>query len=114
MRKARGQYRAAKAELARIDAELRFIRDRIAAEVRDAHSAVAAAYQQARLAGEQVDLVRELAHAELRRFELGAGDLLLVNLRELAVADAARAQVEALARYFEARAKLEIALGRPL
>ncbi|WP_172303198.1 TolC family protein [Pseudenhygromyxa sp. WMMC2535] len=111
LRKARGQYQRARAELAQVDAELRFARDRVAVDVLDAHSALAAAYQRARLADEQLELAHDLADAELRRFELGDGDLLLVNLRELAVAQAASDEVEALGRYFTARAALEVATG---
>lgn len=112
LRKGRGALAAARAELASIDAELRFARDVIAVEVRDAHSAVSAAFQRARLASEQVELARTLARAELRRFELGAGDLLLVNLRELTTAAAARERAEALAAYWIAKAKLEVARGQ--
>ncbi|KIG18260.1 Outer membrane component of multidrug efflux pump [Enhygromyxa salina] len=111
LRKARGQLQTARAELSSIDAQLRFARDRVAVDVRDAHSAVAAAYQKARLADEQVELAQTLAHAELRRFTLGDGDLLLVNLRELAVATAAREQVEALAALMIAQAQLQVAQG---
>jgi outer membrane protein, heavy metal efflux system len=111
MRQARGRLDAARADMRRIDAELRFVRDQIAVEVRDAHSALAAAFQRARLAGEQVALARDLARAELRRFTLGAGDLLLVNLRELAAATAEREQVDALASYFKAKAMLDVARG---
>ena len=111
MRKARGTLAAAKAELGRVDATLRFARNEIAVEVRDAHSAVTAAYRRARLAAEQVQLAQTMAEAQLRRFELGEGDLLLVNLRELAVADAQRERVEAVAAYFVAKAELEVALG---
>lgn len=111
LRKGRGTLAAARAELAAVDAQLRFLRDTIAVGVLDAHSALAAAYQRARLAKEQVSLAQTLASAELRRFELGAGDLLLVNLRELAAAKAASEYVEALAAYWAAMAKLEVARG---
>ncbi|HVH99742.1 MAG TPA: TolC family protein [Enhygromyxa sp.] len=112
LRKARGRMQTARAELGRVDAELRFARDRIAVDVRDAHAAVVAAFERARLAGEQVDLAEALARAELRRFNLGAGDLLLVNLRELATATAAHEQVDALAAYFVAAARLRVAMGQ--
>jgi cobalt-zinc-cadmium efflux system outer membrane protein len=112
LRRGRGRYQAARAELRRFEAELRFARDRVAMEVRDAHSELAAAYQRARLAAEQVELARALAEAELRRFELGAGDLLRVNLRELALTTAQREQVEALAAFFVARARLDVARGQ--
>jgi hypothetical protein len=45
------------------------------------------------------------------RFARGAGDLLLVNLRELATADAAGEHVVAVAEYFIAKAELEVAKG---
>ena len=112
LRKARGQLQVARSELRRIDAELSFAADQIAVHVRDAHSAVAAAFAKARLAGEQVELARKLAAAELRRFNLGDGDLLLVNLRELATVTAARAQLDALAGYFVAKAQLDVARGQ--
>lgn len=105
---------AARAELGRVDAELRFARDEIAVDVRDAHAAVVAAFERARLAGEQVQLADTLARAELRRFNLGAGDLLLVNLRELATATAAHEQIDALAAYFVATARLRVAMGQSL
>lgn len=111
MREARGQVQSAEATRDIVGAELRLLDNQIAVEVTDAHVAVEAAYQRAKLAGEQVALTEELAKAELRRFELGGGDLLLVNLRELAIADAAAAEVTAVADYFIAKATLEVALG---
>jgi outer membrane protein, heavy metal efflux system len=114
MRRARGQLQAARADVGRIDAELRFARERIAVDIRDAHSEVAAAFQRARLANEQVDLAHTLARAEMRRLELGAGDLLLVNLRELAATTAEREELQALAAFFIAEARLDVALGQPV
>jgi outer membrane protein TolC len=111
LRQARGRMRAAEAELGRIDEELRLLEDRIGVEVLDAHSAVSAAYQRAKLAEEQVTLVETLAAAEYRRFTLGDGDLLLVNLRELAAADATSERVDAIAEFFIAKARLEVARG---
>jgi hypothetical protein len=81
------------------------LENQIAVEVTDAHIAVEAAYQQALLASAQVGLTKELAQAELERFELGDGDLLLVNLRELAIADAASGEVWAVTDYFIAKAR---------
>jgi cobalt-zinc-cadmium efflux system outer membrane protein len=111
LREARGRMRAAEAEVGRVDEELRLLEDQIANEVLDAHSAVAAAYQRTKLADEQVALVEALAAAEYRRFTLGDGDLLLVNLRELAAADATSERVDALAEFFTAKARLEVARG---
>jgi len=111
MRAARGRIEATQASMAMIAADLRFLDDQIAVQVRDGHSALLAAYQRARLAAQEVELTRQLARAEYRKFQLGAGDLMLVNLRELASADAATAEVQAVADYFVAKANLEVALG---
>lgn len=59
------------------------------AEVRDAFSALSAAYQRARLLREEIDVTRQLETAERVRFELGEGTLFLVNLREQATFDTA-------------------------
>ncbi|HVI03011.1 MAG TPA: TolC family protein [Enhygromyxa sp.] len=111
MRWARGRVQSAEASLDIAGQQLRLLDDQIAVEVTDAHSAVVAAHKRALLAGEQVALTEELAQAELRRFELGDGDLLQVNLRELTIADAAGARVRAVADYFIAKANLEVAKG---
>jgi cobalt-zinc-cadmium efflux system outer membrane protein len=111
MRFGRGQIRSAESMRRIIGADIQLLENQIAVEVTDAHIAVEAAYQQALLAGAQVGLTKELAQAELQRFELGDGDLLLVNLRELAIADAASGEVWAVTDYFIAKATLEVAKG---
>jgi cobalt-zinc-cadmium efflux system outer membrane protein len=111
LRNARGQLQSTEAARGIIGADLRLLDNQIAIEVADAHIAVEAAYQQALLASGQVGLTVELAQAELKRFELGDGDLLLVNLRELAIADAATGEVTAVTDYFIAKAALEVAKG---
>lgn len=111
MRTARGQLQMTRAALAAIDAELRFLDDTIAVEVQDGASALEAAYQRASLAAQELEQTRELERAESRRFQLGAADLMLVNLRELATVDAANGEVDAVTDYFVAKARLEVALG---
>lgn len=114
LRRARGEYRAAKADARRIDARIRGATDRIAAEVRKARVDLAAAQQQVELAQRQVEVARTLADAEREKFEEGASDLVIVNLRELAAADAARLEVEARAAHQQARADYLSATGRGL
>jgi cobalt-zinc-cadmium efflux system outer membrane protein len=111
MRFGRGQVRSAESTRRVIGAEMQLLENQITVEVADAHIAVETAYQTAMLAGQQVGLTQQLAAAELKRFELGDGDLLLVNLRELAIADAASAEVTAVTEYFIAKAHLEVAKG---
>ncbi len=111
MRASRGQVKTAEASLDIVKQDLRLLDNQIARDVADAHSAFVAAYQRAVLAGEQVGLTRELATAEMKRFELGEGDLLLVNLRELAITEAQQAEIRSIADYFIAKAGLEVAKG---
>jgi outer membrane protein TolC len=114
-RTARGKLRRAEAERARIDAELRFLRDVVAVELRDARSALVAAHARVGLAREQLQVAHALEEAERRRFELGDSTLLVVNLREQAAADAAAQELEALTDYHRAAADLRVAAGlRPL
>ena len=111
LRKARGEYKAAKAEVAGVDAELRGLRDKISAEVRAAHVAVEASRQNVMLARQQVSTAEELADAERTRFSEGASDLVIVNLREIAAAQAATQEVDALADYHSARARYLTSTG---
>lgn len=101
-RTANGRERAAAAQMAKVDAQTRLQRDRITADVRDAASALAAAEERAQVAGSELDVARKLAEQELRRFDLGEGTLLLVNLREQAALEAALRQIEALADWQKA------------
>lgn len=114
LRRARGQYRAAQAEVRGLDAQLRGLRDRVAAEVRQARVDLDAARKQVVIARRQVEAARNLADAEREKLREGASDLVVVNLRELAAADAARLEVEALAAYQRARADYLTATGRGL
>lgn len=109
--KARGDYQAAKAEVQGLSAELRGLRDRVVAEVRRARVDLVATRQQVVIARRQVEVARRLADAEREKLREGASDLVVVNLRELAAADAARLEVEALAAYQQARADYLTALG---
>ena len=111
LRGARGKLRRAEAELARIDAELRMARDVVALELRDAHSALVAAYARVGLAREQLAAAHELEQAERSRFRLGDSTLLLVNLREQAATDAALQELEALGEVHRAHVDLRAAAG---
>ena len=103
-RVASGRERAAAAQVSRFEAQARLQRDRVVADVRDAASALTAAEQRAAVARTELDVARKLAEQELRRFELGEGTLLLVNLREQAAVEAALRQVDAVADWQKALA----------
>jgi outer membrane protein TolC len=97
-----GREQSANAAVARTDEQTRFARDRAVADVRSSLVAMETSRQRAAMAGAELRLATELAEAELRRFELGEGNLLLVNLREQAYAEAALREADASADYHRA------------
>jgi len=106
-----GRAQAAAAVAEKLDAQVRLGRDRIVADVRNATVALTTAGERARFTQQELDLARQLAEAELSRFRLGESNLLLVNLREQATAEAAVRHVDALADYHKAVAAQRAALG---
>lgn len=112
LREARGELRVAQAELAAVEAKRRGLRDKIGAEIRAAHVAVEAAARRVALAREQIAAAEQLAEAERTRLAAGASDLVIVNLREQAAADAARELIDAHADLERARADFLVATGR--
>ena len=112
LRKARGDLRAARAQVAGVDAKRRGLRDKVGAEIRKSQVALLAAQQGIDLATEQVAAADELAEAERDRLREGASDLVVLNLRELAAADAANQVIDANADFQRARADFLTATGR--
>jgi outer membrane protein TolC len=113
-RAAKGKDLSAVAKIQQFDQRERFARDQVVAEVRDAFSALSAAYQRARLLREEIDVTRQLETAERVRFELGEGTLFLVNLREQATFDTALREVAAVNDYFRALALYEFAIAEAM
>jgi outer membrane protein TolC len=110
-RVAGGRAQAAAANLQRLKLEQQMAGDRIAAEVRDALSALEAARQRLDLAGKQRQAAQRLEQGERTRFELGDSTLLFVNLREIASGDAALMEADAATALFKAQADYQAALG---
>lgn len=106
---AKGRLEVITAELQRLDADAKFARERIVAEVRDAWSAIRAAHEQIGMTRRNVDLAVQLEEAERRRFDQGATDLLALQIREQATFDARLLQVDAQAEFFRAQADYEAA-----
>jgi outer membrane protein TolC len=113
-RKGRGQVYAAEAELFALQQEQRRKQDEIEIEVRNILISLDGAEALLRLAEEQVVQTEVMRNAEQRRFESGASDFFLVNIREETAANAeiqfhlARLEREiALADYFAATVDLD-------
>ena len=103
-RKAKGMVALQEAKLEQLDQKLRFARNRIEVEVRDAVSALEAALQRLELSRAELEVAQQLAQAERDRFDLGDSTLFIVNLRELAAAGARLKVLSALAESHKALA----------
>lgn len=110
-RTARARRGVADANLARVEAELAFALDRIAADVRDAESAVRAADGRVVVATALVETARAVEEGERTKFALGDSNLIFVNQREIATADAEALLVDAIAAAHRARVDLGWATG---
>ncbi|MEQ1851963.1 MAG: TolC family protein [Chthoniobacteraceae bacterium] len=110
-REAKGFLEAIDAQLARLENEKTFARDRITADVRDSYSAIIAAYDQLKQTRRNVDLSQQVQDAEAERLKQGATDLLALQIREQATFDAKVLDVEAHAEYFRAQANYRAAVA---
>jgi outer membrane protein TolC len=104
----------AEARLGQIEQRERFQRDQVTADVRDAASAVKAAFERSRVVSEELDITRRVEDAERLRFELGDSTLFVLNQREQATAESAIREANALADYFRAYAAYELAIAKAL
>jgi outer membrane protein TolC len=87
-RRARGELAAERAERDAILFAERQLSERIEIEVRNILVELDAATELVNIASEEVTQARLMQQAEVRRFESGASDFFLVNIREEAAADA--------------------------
>jgi outer membrane protein TolC len=113
-RAAKSRDLSAIARIEQFDQRERFARDQVTAEVRDAYSALKAAYGRAQVLKQEVAVARELEEAERVRFQLGDGTLFLVNLREQSTFDTVTREVSAVNEYFRALALYEFAIAEAL
>lgn len=109
---ARGALQEVQARLDQWMRQRAFAQDRIVTEIRNAHQAVSAAAEQVSRAGLNASLARELEQVERDRFQLGAVDLLAIQIREQNAYQARLDELETLEQYFVARADLDAALAR--
>ncbi len=110
-RKALGKLQATEGKLIQVQNKIQFVQDKISTDVQNAVAALRAAYQRIEQARQSVELNQKMEEAERKRFAAGDSNLLLVNLREKATADARKTLVSAQLDYFRAEADLRAALG---
>lgn len=112
LRSARADLKAAQAEVAAAQERIRGLSDRVAVEVRVAHVALTIAARSLDVARQQVVAADALAAAERTRFAEGGSDLVVLNLRELAAADAASFAIDTQADFQRAWVDFMASTGR--
>jgi outer membrane protein TolC len=113
-RKATGKTLQVRGKLAALDQELRWAEDEVRADVQDALSARRAARAVLDVVSEELTVARQLESLERDRFALGDSTQFVVNLRELATADAALREAKALADYQKSLVSVDAATARLL
>ena len=110
-RKALGRVQAAEAKLAQIAAKRRFVVDKIRTQVQDAVSALNRAYQSIERSEENFELSQESVDLGQASFAEGDIDIIELNIRETALAEAALLLIDARFTYFAALADYRASLG---
>jgi outer membrane protein TolC len=113
-RGARGKLLASQGKLAQLAAKQRLTQQKIAVEVRNALTAMNADYNQIEQARQTVQLAQRMEEAERTKFQQGASNILLINLREQATVDAQLMVIAAEADYFRSAAALHAAIAGEL
>lgn len=108
-RQAKGRITQARAELETLKQEQRRLEDQVEIELRNIMLELEVARQLMLLAKQDVQLSETMRLAELRRFEQGASDFFLVNIREETAANARIGFFTALQRTRAARASYDAA-----
>lgn len=108
-RQARGKIAQAEAKLESLRQEQRRVEDRVEIELRNILLELDVAKQLLALAEQDVELSETMRRAEIRRFEQGASDFFLVNIREETAANARIAFFDAVQRIRVAQANYDAA-----
>ncbi|MEM8940823.1 MAG: TolC family protein [Pseudomonadota bacterium] len=109
-RQARGKISQARAELDSLRQEQRRVEDQVEIQLRNILLELINAKDLMQLAATDVELSETMRRAEVRRFQEGASDFFLVNIREETAADARVRYYEAYQRTRVAQANLDAAL----
>ena len=108
-RQARGRIAQAEARLESLRQEQRRVEDQVEIELRNILLELDTARELMALARQDVELSETMRRAELRRFEQGASDFFLVNIREETAADARVRYYGAIRRARVAQANFDAA-----
>lgn len=108
----KGKVAESRAKIEKLSLDRRFQAEQIEVEIRNLANDLVAAERFVGLATAEVEQATLLASAETERFEQGASDFFVVNLREEAAADARLREIEAHLRYLLALADFHAATVR--
>jgi outer membrane protein, heavy metal efflux system len=110
-RKARGGLAGVQAEIARFNADIQNQELIIRNELQESLAVIQNTREQYTVASEEVKAAREVFDGEQEKFFSGDSNLLTLNLREQALAEASMSEISALGDYNKAKADLMVAVG---
>ncbi|MFN4152222.1 MAG: TolC family protein, partial [Candidatus Sericytochromatia bacterium] len=99
MRNAKGKFYEQETIIEQLKIQENFLKDQIKIEVKNAYYSLKASYQQFDLAKKELKLALELEKSEKDKFELGDSNILFINIREQATADARIREVTSKINY---------------
>jgi len=108
---ATGQQLQMKAKAERLLWDQQYRMQQVALDIDNANSALFRAKERMEAASQALSYARSLVKGERTRFQLGATNLLFVNLRERNVVDAEIISIQAQAEYHQAQAFYQWAIG---
>ncbi len=107
----RGRSEVAQIQGDKLMIQKKFAIDRLKVSLKDSHQNVLALHERVLLLAKEKQLALRLAQGERTRFKLGDSNLIFVNLRENAAAEAAIREAQAYADYKKARMEYLISAG---
>jgi outer membrane protein, heavy metal efflux system len=101
-RSPQGKIDGANAKNAKLESQEIFLRERISADIKNISSLLEMTRERVSLATREVELSIELEKSEVKRFQMGEGTLIIVNIREQTTAEAKNREIDSLADHNKA------------
>ena len=112
MRTQRGKLEKLESKERELTAIKTFTEQRVSTDVQDALVAIEIAEKKLKIAKEEVKYAKTLEQGESTRFDLGDSNLIFINIREQATADAKTREIDAIVDLNKALGSFEAALGK--
>ncbi len=111
LRTAEGKINEQKLIINQTQLQLDFLKDQIKADVNNSYISLDTSYRQLELAKQELELSLKLEQAEKDKFDLGDSNMLFINIREQAVADARIREINAIIGYNQSLADYKAVLS---